>query len=114
MSIWRWSAIACVIGLFTATLPGCVVPDGGYGYGDGYEGDADIGLDYYDPGVEYGGWEPGYQVGPFYHDGHHPEGGGHHFEGGAHPQQPAYKPAPASRPMPSIPVRSRFNRSKKH
>jgi hypothetical protein len=47
----------------------------------------------------YGDWAPGYRVGP-YRDGGHGRG-----DGGSRPH--SYRPAPASRPMPSIPGRSR-------
>jgi hypothetical protein len=105
MNILRWSAIAFVIGLFTALLSGCIVPDGGYGYYD----DMGIGLDYYEPyGADYGGWRPGYRVGPFHDGGHHP---GH---GGGHPPPHAYRPAPESHPMPSIPSRPRSHGSESH
>jgi hypothetical protein len=68
---------------------GCVAPGYGYGYG-GYA------VDYYEPyGGIYGEWGPGYNVGP-YRDGRGRQGpysGGH-----------AYRSAPASHPMPSIPM----------
>lgn len=98
MNILRWSATALVIGLFTVLSSGCVVPDGGYGYGGGVA----VGVDYYEPyGANYGGWGPGYQVGPF-RGGGHPAG-----HGGSH----AYRSAPASHPMPSIPSHSAPSRS---
>ncbi len=93
----RWSATAFVIGLFAVLASGCIVPGGGYGY----DGGASYGLDYYEPyGVAYGGWGPGYEVAPF-------RGGDHRgvARGGAAPH--AFRAAPASRAMPSIPSRSR-------
>jgi hypothetical protein len=57
----RWSVSALMVGLFVSFAIGCVVRGGGYGGGVDVVG----GLDYYEPyGVEYGGWGPGYQVGP--------------------------------------------------
>jgi hypothetical protein len=72
--------------------------------GPGYEGgvvEASYGADFYEPyGYDYGGWGPGYRVGP-------PRGGeGHpdHHPGG---HAPPYRAAAPSRGMPSIPTRSR-------
>ena len=105
MNSLRWSAIAFVIGLFTVLSSGCAVTGGGYGYG--YDGGVGIGLDYYEPygayggwGPGYGGWGPGYHVGPFRDGAHRPD------RGGGHPPPHAYRSAPASHPMPSIPSRS--------
>jgi hypothetical protein len=96
-SLWRRSAPACVIGLFAVLLFGCVVAGGGYGY----DGGAGYGLGYYEPtGVNYGGWGPDYQVAPFRRD-HRADAGG----GRASPH--AYRAAPASRSVPSIPSGSR-------
>jgi len=87
----RWSALACVIGL-VAVLVGCVVGGGGYVYDGGA-----IGADYYEPyGAIYGAWGPGFNVAPF-------RGGDRRSAGGAH----AFRSAPASRPMPSIPSGAR-------
>jgi hypothetical protein len=88
----RWSLNALALLLLTA-LYACLVPDGGY-----------VGGVYEAPGYEYGGWGPGYHVGP-------PRGGERRSEprGDEHrPQQAsprAYRPAPPSRPAPSIPAR---------
>ena len=101
----RWSAIAFVIGLFTVLSSGCVVTGGGYGY----DGGVGIGLDYYEPyGAFYGGWGPSYRVGPFRDGGHRPD------RGGGQTTPHAYRSAPASHPMPSIPSRSRFGGSRSH
>jgi hypothetical protein len=98
----RWSAIAFVVGLCTVLSSGCVVADGGYGYNEGVG--VGVGLDYYEPyGAAYGGWGPGYRVGP-YRDGNHRGGGG----GGSH----AYRSASGSHSMPSIPSHSRSGRSR--
>lgn len=80
-----------IFGLFALLASGCVVPNGGY-YDAGY----------YEPyGFNYGGWGPGYDVGPararaFF--------GGHAFGRGA---PHAFRPAAATRAMPTIPSRSR-------
>ena len=69
----------------------------------GYDGEVGVGYvgGYYEPyGYDYGGWGPGYRVGP-------PRGGeGHpdHHPGG---HAPPYRAAAPSRGMPSIPTRSR-------
>ena len=88
-----------IVGLtFTVILSGCVVAGGGYGYDDSVE----VGVGYYEPyGVYYGGWGPGYEVAPF-HGGDHRR---FHEEG--HAPAHAYRSAPASRFIPSIPSRSR-------
>jgi hypothetical protein len=91
----RWFTLALMVGIFTAPLTGCFVPGGGY-----YEG-GDIGAGYYEPaGVVYGGWGPGYEVAPF-------RGGDHRPGGGGHAPSRAYRSAPASRSIPSIPSKSR-------
>jgi hypothetical protein len=111
----RWSAIAFVIGMFTVLSSGCVVTDDGYGYGYGYGGygGVSIGLDYYEPfGAVYGGWEPGYRVGPF-RDGYHRPNRDvdRRPDRGDHPPPPhTYKPAPESHSMPSIPSHPRSGR----
>ena len=83
-------------------LSGCVV-GGGYGY---------YGADYYEPAGVYGDWGPNYYVAP-YRGREHYEGG--HFERGHHEgehRERFYRPAPVSRPIPTIPSNSRFNRSR--
>ena len=101
----RWSAIAIVIGLFTVLSSGCVVTGGGYGYDDG----VGIGLGYYEPyGAVYGGWGPGYRVGPIRGGDHRPD------RGGGHPSPHTYRPAPASHSVPSIPSHSRSGGSRSH
>jgi hypothetical protein len=88
-------ALAAVIGLVTLLAFGCVVPEGG-GYAPG------IGADYYEPyGTYYGGWEPGYEVGPWRDGGHRPDAG--RGGGASH----AFRPAAVGRAMPSIPSGSR-------
>jgi hypothetical protein len=88
----HWTA-AALGGLAVVVLCACEVS------GVGVDGEVGVGYDagYYQPyGYDYGGWGGGYHVGP---------GRGGDRRGG----QPshAYRPAPASRPTPSIPSRSR-------
>jgi hypothetical protein len=97
----RWSAVALVLGLFAALSSGCVVPGDGYGYGYDNGPNIDIGVGYYEPyGDYYGGWGSGYRVGPTRGDNYRPDYGGR-----ATPH--AYRAAPISRPVPSIPARRR-------
>jgi hypothetical protein len=103
----RFSAIAFVIGLFSILSSGCAVTEGGYGYDDGMS--IGIGLDYYEPyGVDYGGWGSGYRVGPIRGGDHRPD------RGGSRSPPHAYKSAPASHSMPSIPSRSRAGDARSH
>lgn len=99
----RWSAIALVIGLFTFLLVSCAVTGDGYGY----DGRVGVGVGYYEPygyygpyGAYYGGWGPGYHVGPIHGNNYHPAPGGR-----STPH--AYKPPPGGHPPPSIPSRRR-------
>jgi len=89
-----------VLGILVLTLlQGCVV--GGGGYYDGGGAEVTYGADFYEPyGYEYGGWGPGYRVGP-------PRGGDHRPDHSGARAPPAYRPAAPSRSMPSIPNRSR-------
>lgn len=94
----RWPAAA----LLVAMSGGCAVSDGGYGYDGGYGNNVGIGAGYYQPfDGNYGGWEPGYNVGPF--RGGERRGGDVDRRGGQPPQR-AFRSAPASHPMPSIPA----------
>jgi hypothetical protein len=88
-------------GLFAVLLSGCVVPVGG-GYAEDGGVSVGLGVDYYEPfGAVYGGWGPGYRVGPY-------RGGDYRQERGGGREAPhAFRPAPASHSMPSIPSRSR-------
>jgi len=98
----RWSALAIEVGMLTVLSAGCVL-SGGVGYDDG----GVVGAAYYEPaGVVYGGWGPGYRVAPYRGDGHRTTG-----EGGRAPVH-AYRPAPASRTMPSLPSHSRSGGSR--
>jgi hypothetical protein len=70
--------------------------------GVGVDGSVGVGYDagYYEPwGYDYGGWGPGYRVGPG-------RGGDRRSD---HPPH-GYRPAPASHPTPSIPRGSRGSR----
>jgi hypothetical protein len=94
MNITRNRWMATVLGAFALTmLYACAV--------DGVGVDTTVGVGYvggyYEPyGYEYGGWGGGYRVGPG-------RGGDRR---GDHPSH-SYRPAPASRPTPSIPHGSR-------
>jgi hypothetical protein len=99
-ALHRGLTAALGIALFTL-LQGCGAGGGAY-YDGGGGVDVVYGADYYEPwGYEYGGWGPGYRVGP-------PRGGyPHPHEGGGGRAAPAYHPAAPSRSMPSIPRGSR-------
>jgi hypothetical protein len=85
-------AALALAGLYACAVTGVGV-DGSVGVG--YVGG------YYEPsGYEYGGWGPGYHVGPW-------RGGGRPYDRPGTGRQPAYRPAPAGRSAPSIPARSR-------
>ena len=97
----RWSALAFVVLTLPILLSGCYLGFGGYDDGGG------IGAAYYEPyGVDYGGWGPGYRVAP-------PRGGDHRqASGGSRASAHAYRSAPASHSMPSIPSHSAGSRSR--
>ncbi len=86
----RWMTAA--LGALALTLLyACAVTGVDGSVGVGYVGG------YYEPyGYDYGGWGGGYRVGPGW--------GG--YRRGGHPSH-SYRPAPASRPTPSIPGRPR-------
>ncbi len=88
---WKESALGLLV---IAVLYACTVT------GEGYVGG------YYDPpGYEYGSWGTGYYVAPPRGGGHGGQRGDeHHVEQPRQQQQHAYKPAPPSRPAPSIPT----------
>jgi hypothetical protein len=89
----RWTIVSMGALVFTA-LAGCAV--------EGVSGEVGVGYvgDYYEPyGYDYGGWGPGYAVGP-YRGGH---GGFYRDRGHA----PAFRSAPQGHSMPSIPSRPR-------
>jgi len=95
----RLSIAGIAAGMLTV-LTGCVATGPGYG---GDVGVAYVG-DYYEPEGEYGHWRPGYHVAPPRRgsEAHAPRPPA---QGRA--STPAYRPAPSSRPAPSIPSRSR-------
>ncbi len=98
----RWSSSALVLGLLTIAPTGCAVDGVGYGGGGGYG----YGADYYEPYGGYGGWGDGYFVGPYRNGGYRggDRGGDHGGDrGGSH----AFRSAPASHGMPSIPSGAR-------
>jgi hypothetical protein len=99
-SLSRRPVTALAIGLFALLPAGCVAD----GYGYGYDAAPAYGVGYYGaPYVaNYGGWQSGYQVAPYHNGGYHPA-----YNRGAVPAAHAYRSAPASRPMPSIPTASR-------
>lgn len=80
--------------LLVVGVEGCVAT------GSGYDGDVDVGVSagFYEPyGYDYGGWGAGYDVGP---------GRGGERRGGPG-RNHSYRPAPPSRPTPSIPSHAR-------
>lgn len=102
-----------IVVLMTA-VAGCAAVDG-YGVSDEYyESEGPIGYGgfgepfggFFEPflgpyGYDYGGWQPGYRVGP-------PPRGGYDRRGWqSHGPRPAYRAAAPSRSIPSIPMRSR-------
>jgi hypothetical protein len=92
--------------VFAVLASGCAVTDGGYGYG--YDGGVAIGVDYNDPfGVDYEGWGPGYRVAPYRGGDHRGDRDGDRGRGGVSQRPHAFRPAPASHAMPSIPSHSR-------
>jgi hypothetical protein len=97
MNITRSRWMATALGVLALTmLHACAV--------DGVGVDTTVGVGYvggyYEPyGYDYGGWGGGYRVGPG-------RGGDRR---GDHPSH-SYRPAPASRPTPSIPHGSRGHR----
>jgi hypothetical protein len=100
---------AALLALLLTQLGGCAGTSVGVsaaypdGYWDGPVYDYDFGY-FYGPPVIYGGWGPGYYVGPPRWDGH-PHGWGGYPHGAPHGDGhgPAFHPAPPSRPLPSVP-----------
>ena len=87
-----------------AMLDACTVTGGGVDASVGYGYDAG----YYEPwGYDYGGWGYGYRVGPG--RGGERRGGEQRGEHGGQGGR-SYRPAPQSRPTPSIPHSSRGSR----
>ena len=93
--IARRSLRTAFIGVALLLLAACVAGGAAY-YGGGV--DVSYGADFYEPwGYEYGGWGPGYWVGPPRHGW-----GWHHHNDG---RPPPYHPV--ERPAPSLPNRHR-------
>lgn len=108
MKILRLSCLGLTFVVLTILFSGCVITDGGDGYYDG----GDIGVTYYEPsGVIYGGWGPGYEVAPFRGSEHRHEVEHRATREGGHAAR-AYRSAPASHSIPSIPSRSRSGGSR--
>jgi hypothetical protein len=96
----RRSTVALVVSGLMALPAGCVAPGPGSGYA--YDNGAGSGVDYYEPyGFDYGGWDSGYQVGPYRDHGRFGD------RGRGNPTGHSYRSAPASRPMPSLPSGAR-------
>ena len=95
--IFTLNGLALVAGLL---LAGCAVDAGpGYGPGPGYGYGGGVGVDYYEPyGVAYGGWDSGYNVGPY-------RGRGDWHGGGGGPR--SFHAAPGRSGPPSIPSGAR-------
>jgi hypothetical protein len=90
-------ALGCLALAITAAFTGCAVGPGGY-Y-DGPSVGVGIGVDYYEPyGGVYGGWGPGYHVGPA------PRGYRAPPSRGDWPGR-SYRPSRPSQSTPSIPSR---------
>jgi hypothetical protein len=102
MKLLRKRSLAMLLGAAGLTmLQSCAVT------GVGYDGTVGVGYygGYYEPyGYDYGGWGPGYRVGPGWGGERR---GGYRGGGGHSNNRPNYRPAPSSRPTPSIPNRPR-------
>jgi hypothetical protein len=100
----RTGLMASALGAMASlVLCACAVTGVGVEGGVGYDGG------YYEPyGYDYGGWGVGYRAGPprccDHRDDHRDD---HPVDRGHAGHAPAYRPAPAGRSAPSIPVRSR-------
>ncbi len=93
----RGTAAVMLLGLNIFLMASCAVTDGGYAYST----DVRIGMDYYDPWFgDYGGWGPGYRVGPPRQIMPRPD-----FDRGRPPHRGGYQPAPGTHLIPSIPLR---------
>jgi hypothetical protein len=111
MNVMRNLRMAAGLGAFALTvLSGCAVT------GVGVDGTVGVGYDagYYEPwGYDYGGWGYGYRVAPGRggdrrgdrRDDRRGDRRDDRRGNGDHSR--SYRPAPASRPTPSIPGRSR-------
>jgi hypothetical protein len=99
----KWSAL----GLGMLVAGACTVTGVGMGYEDG--GPEYVGGFYEPYGYDYGGWGRGYRVGPPRggERGPGPDHGGGRDHGPGPGAGHPYRAAPAGRPMPSMPGRSR-------
>jgi hypothetical protein len=99
----RRAASAGLVGLFALVSTGCAVTGDGYGYDNGLN--VGIGLGYYQPyNSYYGGWDSGYRVAPY-------RGGGNYRpDRGPRSVPHSFRPAPGTRPVPSIPGNRRPGR----
>ena len=90
-----WTPVAAGVAL-VAAFTGCVVAGGSYDETVGVS----YGVGFYEPwGYDYGGWGPGYRVGP-------PRGGERYRERTGRP----YHTARSGRSTPSIPTHTRPRR----
>jgi hypothetical protein len=107
----RWVLAVLAIGLIGlfAVLTGCASSGG-------YEGEVGVyGVDYYEPyGYNYGHWHPRYHVAPPRRDQERRDRPApvqtapvQTAPVQSRPSNPAYRPAPPSRPAPSIPSKPR-------
>jgi len=123
----RYRVLLIGMALLSNGLVGCAV-QGDYAYGPhGPASSLNIGLDYYEPfGFDYGGWGPGYYLGPplvspgrgrFPRDGpapnnrppnERPPRDGPTHDGDA--RNHLWRPAPPGHAMPSIPAGPRAPR----
>ena len=95
----RWLTAGIAAGLFTV-VTGCVSTEGEVG--------VSYGADYYDTyGYDYGYWRPGYYVAPPRGERRERESRERATRSETAPSRPTYRPAPPSRPAPSIPLRPR-------
>jgi len=103
-SSWIKHSASGLFAILIIGVAGCVAV-GGYDGAPGYYGETSVGygVGFYQPfGYNYGGWQPGYRVGPPMRGGlNRPE------RSYSRPSGPSYRPAPQSRPMPSIPMHPR-------
>jgi hypothetical protein len=98
----RWAIGALTAALF-AVLSGCIATVGDYDR----RGEGGYGVGYYEPyGDVYGGWPSGYHVGPPRGDRAR-ETQSRPARESSRSSKPAYRPAPESRPLPTLPSKRR-------
>ena len=109
MTLRRWSVVG-ILGIAAGLLTivsSCVATGPGYGGEVGVS----YGVDYYEPdGYVYDRWQPGYHVAPPRRgrEVHAPRP-----QAERRTSPPVYRPAPSSRPAPTLPSRSR-GESRRH